>query len=188
MSLRLFSHTVSLPVVSLHAEAPVGMLVDFLIDRAHGTIIGGLVSQGGVFKPQIGILLWSDVLSLDQAIFIQDEDVILDPEDLIRQHERYHDHVSLIGLPVNTKAGVRLGEITDYAFEVDSGLLKTFHVVHKKLFAKTERLIDRTQVIEIRKDVMIVKGHLKAVKETQDAEVSAWKQSLIPVSASASGS
>ena len=73
----------------------------------------------------------------------------------------------LIGLPVKTKSGDNLGKIHDFIFDSDTGMI-TKYLVSNLLMVKNiwgnELIIDRSQVIEINENEMIVED--MAVKGT----------------------
>lgn len=110
------------------------------------------------------ILVAQDVRDvLPQGIVVNDEDVLSDPSELVRLKEIVAINFELLGKPVETSGGQKLGKINDYATETGSMIIKKLYVAQPiyKNFSGGTLGIDRTQIVEIT-DKKIVVNDLSA--------------------------
>jgi sporulation protein YlmC with PRC-barrel domain len=90
-----------------------------------------------------------DILS--QGLVVNDHEVLSDVEDLIRLQDILKLNFELLGKPVTTEKGKRIGKVSDYAVETGSLIIKKLYVARSiiKNFAGGTLSVDRTQIIEI---------------------------------------
>ena len=118
------------------------------------------------------ILLSQDARDIiKQGIVVNDHDVLVDPEELIRLKKVLELQYELLGKSVFTDKKRRLGKISDYAVEVPSLYIKKLYISQSilKSFSGGSLSVDRTQVIEITPHRVIVADPLKPVKATGSA-------------------
>lgn len=98
------------------------------------------------------ILLSKDVRDIvPQGLAIDDHNVLSEASELLRLRDILATDFELIGKPVITDGGRRLGKVADYATDMDSLYIQKFYVsqpVYKNL-AGGQLSIDRSQIVEI---------------------------------------
>lgn len=122
------------------------------------------------------ILLSQDIRDhVDKGFIINDHEVLVQPNELVRLQPVLKMAFVLIGKPVVTVNKQKLGKVTDYA--VDQA---TLHV--QKLYASQGLLksitggnlsIDRSQIVEITDRKIVILDPLKGIKESLPAAASA---------------
>ena len=110
------------------------------------------------------ILLTQDIRDvLPQGIVVNDEDVLTEPEELVRLKSVLSIGFDLLGKHVETASKQKLGKVSDYAVETESMFIKKIYVAQPiyKNFSGGNLGIDRTQIVEIT-DKKIVVSDLEA--------------------------
>lgn len=106
------------------------------------------------------ILLSKDIRDIvPQGLAVDDYDVLSDPEELIRMKEILSLDFDLMGKVVVTDTKRRLGKVSDYASDVASFFIQKLYIsqpVYKTL-AGGQLSIDRTQIVEITPDRIVVR-------------------------------
>jgi sporulation protein YlmC with PRC-barrel domain len=83
----------------------------------------------------------------------------------------------LLHFPVFTKSGVKLGKITDADFDMETQSVIKYHAA-ASAFSGNKFLIDRSQVLEITADKIVVDDSLAAEQNTEAAGQSAPQTAL----------
>lgn len=105
------------------------------------------------------ILVSQDIRdSLPQGLVVNDADVLTDQSELVRLTPVIQINFSLLGKPVETSSGRKLGKVSDFATEIDSMFIKKLYVsqpLYKNLGGGNLG-IDRTQIVEITDKKIVV--------------------------------
>ena len=118
--LKFYSELRGWEVASLRSQAKLAKVQDFLFDPRNGRIPAVIVlpkgviglPRGSALLPAEAILGWQEGM-----VFIQDEEAITPPEDLVRLKDLVDGHFSLIGVRVLTESGKKIGTVEDYSVE-----------------------------------------------------------------------
>lgn len=96
--------------------------------------------------------------SLPQGLVVNDADVLTEPQELVRLAPIIQLNFELIGKPVVTTSGRKLGKVSDYATETESMFIKKLYVTQPiyKNFSGGNLGIDRTQIVEITDKKIVV--------------------------------
>jgi len=155
---RYYSQTVGMPIMTEGGHR-LGRVHDIVMNTETGKIAGFLTDSGGkkVLAP-IDVLHWGSVMT------VHDEESILESEEIHQVMDSLKKGIKIMRNRVVTKSGEELGRVIDFAVN-DKFFLLTKLIVGKNflgLFYHKKRLIPATDIIEIRKDKIIVKDPLKA--------------------------
>lgn len=110
------------------------------------------------------VLLSQDVREItDNGIFVNDQDALAEPNELIRLKEIIQANFELINKPVQTVSHEHVGKVNDYAFEKDSLFVQKLYVGQSLLknFRGGNLSVDRTQIQEITNRRIIINDLLK---------------------------
>lgn len=157
--LMLSQRLLEKPVMSLQTGAEIAHTKQTIIDPASLQIIGYYV-ESKIKKENSLILKTQDVREVSQVGFIIDSiDEILPEDDLMRIKEITKLNFELIGLSVIDEKKQKLGKVVDYGIDPRSFIIHQLHVKQPilKSFHVAELLINRTQIVEINDNEIIVK-------------------------------
>ena len=145
------------PVLSLRTGSAVADVVSPIINPDN-LKIEGFYCQDNETKEQL-VLLYQDIRDvLPQGLVIDDHDVLSDPEELIRLRNLLELGFELIGKPVETIAGDKVGKVSDYALEGTTMFIQKLYVSQSILKSLTggNLSVDRTQIHEITPKKIII--------------------------------
>jgi len=153
--------------LSLRSGSPIGNLVEEIINPDNLKIEGWYAIDR--FDRKKGVLLNQDVRCiLPQGIAVNDHSDITDPKELIRLKDVMNIAFDLIGKKVRTESGKRLGKVIDYAFDKNGFFIEKIYVHQSviKSLSGGQLVIDRSQIVEVTHEKMIVKDAVvKAVEK-----------------------
>lgn len=156
---KYYSQTIGTPIMTM--GGPTGRkIVEVVIEPETGRIIGFLVTPRGEF-----VATPRDILYWNQRVIINDVEDIVEVDDIIKIKEILARKISVYKNRVFTQSGTYLGEVLDYAVN------PKFFVLTKLLVAKTvfglfpfqEKIIAHRDILEIKKDRIIVKDRFGVV-------------------------
>lgn len=161
---KLYSQTIGQFIVRKHDGEEIAVIEDLVIDTDTGKI-QGLWLKPFVFFAKSLILLWRDIQVWQIKLYIENEEVLAEPEDLIRLKPIFDKDIQIYHNQVITNENVYLGKVYDFNFDVDSGQIINLFIVKKFLFVPIERrILPLKEVIEIRSDAIVVKSDLRLSK------------------------
>jgi sporulation protein YlmC with PRC-barrel domain len=105
------------------------------------------------------VLLYQDIRDvIDQGFVVNDHDVLVEPEELIRLKNLMDQRFELLGKQVITSGKQKIGKVVDYATEVTTMYVQKIYVGQSilKNLAGGNLGIDRTQIIEITDKKIVV--------------------------------
>lgn len=157
--LMLSQRLLEKPVMSLQTGAEIAHTKQAIIDPASLQIIGYYVESR--IKKESGLILKTqDIREVSQVGLIVDSiDEILPEGDLLRIKEITKLQFELIGLSVIDEKKRKLGKVINYGTDPRSFIIHQLHVKQPilKSFHVAELLINRTQIVEINDNEIIVK-------------------------------
>lgn len=152
------------PVLSLRTGSTVAETLSPIINPDN-LKIEGFYCQDSENNAEL-VLLYQDIRDiLPQGLVIDDHDVLTDPEELIRLRGTLELKFDLIGKPVETIDGEKVGKVSDYALEGTTMFIQKLYVSQSILKSLTggNLSIDRTQIHEITQKKIIINELLKSV-------------------------
>jgi sporulation protein YlmC with PRC-barrel domain len=165
------SKLIDMPVGAIDEQAKIGKVADIVINPEDGKLLGFIVSSGllGFHKLTIG---WPDVIECDEnGLVIQTSGNLMPIADNVRIAKAVENEFTLDNIPVETKSGHRLGNLYDYAVNMELGSLTKIYV--RQLLPPQDRIISRSNIIAITKEKIIVRNLPAKVKVKAEAGVSA---------------
>lgn len=165
--LQLSSTLLNQSVLSLRTGGVVATAIGPIINP-NNLKIEGFYCDDRFDKNQL-ILLTQDIRDrVERGFVINDHEVLVEPEELIRLQKVLKLQFSLIGKPVVTVKKQRLGKINDYAVDDVAMYLQKIYVGQSILKSLTggNLSIDRSQIVEITDRKIVVQEPLKGVKDS----------------------
>lgn len=152
------------PVLSLRADTAIATVIAPIInpDKLR---IEGFYCQDRFDKKKQLVLLCQDIRDvLSQGYVVNDHDVLVEPEELIRLKNVMELDFQLVGKPVVTVSKERLGKVNDYAAETETMYIQKIYVGQSMLKSLTtgSLSIDRSQINEITPRRIIINDLLES--------------------------
>lgn len=165
------------PILSLRTGGEIGQAKLPIIDMAKLKIEGWYAEVPD--EKEIMILPSGEVRDMiAKGIVVNDHDAITPIEDMIRLKSVLDNDFELIGTTVENEAGVKLGKVHDYSADHQSFYIKKLYVGQSLLksvlsFTKPQLIIDRSQIVDVTKDKIIVKDATEKVQSSKTAPAQA---------------
>ncbi len=163
--LHLSSTLINQSVLSLRTGGQVAVATGPIINP-NNLKIEGFYCDDRFEKKQL-ILLAQDIRDrVEQGFVINDHEVLVEPEDLVRLEKILNLNFQILGKPVVTVTKQRLGKVNDYAVDDMALYVQKLYVSQSliKSIAGGSLSIDRSQITEITDRKIIVQDPLQGVK------------------------
>lgn len=170
--LLLSRSLINRPVLSLRTGGQVAKVVSPLFNPDNLKIEGFYCDDR--FSKQQLILLVQDIRdTLKQGYVINDHDVLVVPEELIRLKKVLRINYQLMDKPVYTPDKKKLGKVNDYAADSETMYVQKIYVGQSvlKTLSGGQLSIDRGQIIEITSRRIIVQDPLQPLDAAAPAAV-----------------
>jgi uncharacterized protein YrrD len=166
---RLFRQNIGNPVIAEDIKGPIGVLRDFVVDTENGKIVAIVLN-----KKKNLVVGERDIVSFTVFPRINSKEALIEGEDLVRVNNIQKKGIYIIDAKVFTEKGKYLGDCYDYSFDDNSLKLKKIFIAKNFLFffSIDERIIPIEEIIEIKRDKIIVKDDFVAEKQGSLAGVS----------------
>jgi sporulation protein YlmC with PRC-barrel domain len=141
---------VSKKVLSLRTNAPIASISQPIINP-NNLKIEGFYCQDRYSKNQL-VLLCQDIReTIPIGYIVNDHDVMVNPEDLVRLKDILDINFDPLGKQVETISGHKIGKVSDYASEIESMYIQKIYVTQPiyKTLNGGNLIIDRDQINEI---------------------------------------
>lgn len=138
------------PILSLRLGGPIATSGQPIINPNNLKIEGFYAVDK--FNGQSSILLTQDIREIgSQGLVVNDNDALTEPEHLVRLRDIIEINFTLIGKPVQTVSGDKIGKVTDFAIDSSSFYVHKIYVSQSLLknFSGGSLSVDRTQIHEI---------------------------------------
>lgn len=162
--LRLSHDLVGKPVMSLRTGQAVGLAVAPIINPNNLKIEGYYCEDKFDKKTEL-VLLYQDIRDIiPQGFVVNDHDVLVRPEELVRLKKVMELDFVLLGKPVVTLGKQKLGKVSDYAVELETMYIQKLYVSQNMLksFTGGNLAVDRSQINEITDSKIIVNDPLES--------------------------
>lgn len=113
-----YSSTFHLPVVSVANEAIIASLYRFIIDWSDMHIVAVWVKTSLTHKK---VILWSDIQELSNGWYVQSEDALSEPAELVRLEPVMDTFFNIKGATCKLLDETVLGKVSDFTFEDTTG-------------------------------------------------------------------
>jgi hypothetical protein len=149
-------------VLSLRVGSPIASITAPIINP-NNLKIEGFYCQDRYNKQEL-VLLYQDIRDmLPQGYVVNDHDVLVEPEELVRLREVLDMNFSLIGKPIETISKEKVGKVSDYATETETMYIQKIYAAQSilKSLSGGSLSIDRTQINEVTPQKIIINELLK---------------------------
>lgn len=160
--LQLSESLLNKPVMSLRTGQQVATAVEPIINPNNLKIEGFYCTDR--FSHNELILLYQDIRDIiAQGFVIDDHDVLVDPDELVRLKDVMKVGFKLIGKPVVTVTKERVGKVSDFATEMETMYIQKIYVSQNVFKSLTggNLGVDRNQINEITDKKIIINELLK---------------------------
>lgn len=156
--LLLSDKLLDVPVMSLQTGAELARTGEPIIDPRNLTIVAVYVS-GPALETNPSVLHISDIREVsDIGYIVDDSNVLMSTEGLVRLEEIIGFDFMLIGSRVKDRHGTKLGKVIDYAYEPSSFTVQQLHTNQSLLrsLSNASNIISRQQIIAVTDKEIIV--------------------------------
>ena len=135
-----------------------------------GTSLGPIINPNNLkiegfycadkFSKDTLILLAQDVRDIIvTGLVVNDHDVLTHPDELIRLKKVMDIGFSLLGKPVHTESGKKVGKIADFATDTKTLYVQKLYLTQSliKSIGSTQLSVDRNQILEITDRKIVIK-------------------------------
>ncbi|HSX35123.1 MAG TPA: PRC-barrel domain-containing protein [Candidatus Saccharimonadales bacterium] len=155
--LQLSTMLINRPVLSLRTGTQVATVLGPIINPGN-LKIEGFYCQDSRSKQQL-ILVSQDVRDImSRGFIINDHDQLVQPSELVRLTPVLQLSFALVGKPVFTSSGTKLGKVGDYSVDTDGMFVQKLYVTQSifKSLSGGNLGIDRSQIVEITDKKIVV--------------------------------
>lgn len=169
--LFLSNKFLNVAVVSINAGAKVGTVTEMIINPHKLRVDAFYVISRATGK---SVLHVEDIRGYGpQGLLIDHEEQLMDLADLVRLQEIAKIRYTLIDKKVVTEDKQKLGKVTDFVIDSETFKIMKIHVRQSVLknLQSSALVIDRSQIVELTNDKIIVKS--TAIKEQEGSVLKA---------------
>lgn len=145
------------PIVSLQMEAAIARAGEPIVDPRQLKIVGFYVEEEGLKEP--AVLHASDIREVSHlGLIVDDGEVIMPLDDLVRLQEIIDFNFSLIGTQVVDERGKKYGKVEDYSLDPKSFYIQQLYTHQSILHSLSamSNVIHRHQVISVTNERIVV--------------------------------
>lgn len=165
--LQLRKMIINRPVLSLRTGGIIGTAVSPIVNP-NNLKIEGFYCQDKFSKSSL-VLLTQDIRDmLPQGFVVNDHDVLVQPDELIRLKDVLATKFELMDKPVYTVNKKRLGKINDFAADSETMYIQKLYVGQSllKSLSGGQLSVDRSQIVEITDRKIIINDPLQPIEDS----------------------
>lgn len=170
--LLLGSHIIGTSVMGLQTGTKLAQIAHPVIDPSN-LKIAAYVIEGPMLTVHPSLLRIADVREMGEiGMIVDSSDEFIAVDDVIKIEELYHLGFSITGMSVIDDKKHKLGKVEDYGLDSDSFIIEQLHVnrgIFKSL-TETSLIINRSQIVEINNQHIVVRSTAKKVQPIMHAE------------------
>ncbi len=158
------------PVLSLRTGGQIALITAAIINP-NNLKIEGFYCDDRFEKKQL-VLLSQDIRDhIERGVVVNDHEVLVEPEELIRLKKVLEIGFVLIGKPVATVNKHRLGKVTNFAVDDQTLYVQKLYVSQSllKSISTGSLSVDRSQIVEITDRKIVIQEPLKPLSSTVPA-------------------
>ncbi|MGA2666729.1 MAG: PRC-barrel domain-containing protein [Patescibacteria group bacterium] len=143
---------IGLPIAALDTQSKIAEIRKILVDPESGSVLGFLVSAGGIFSPK-KVISSVDIRDWDRnGLVTESPNNLINPIDIVRIKEVLTQDFDLFGLKAKTESGKNLGSIENFLIETETNCVIKYYL--KDLVLKA-RIYPAEKVVRIEKNAII---------------------------------
>ena len=158
------------PVLSLRTGGQVAVTTATIINP-NNLKLEGFFCQDSVDKKEL-VLHYQDIRDvIAKGIVVNDHEVLVEPDDLVRLKDIMALDFELMGKPVETVSKAKIGKVNDYATETETMYIQKLYVGQSllKSFTGGSLSVDRNQITEITNRKIVIQDILQGTVATAGA-------------------
>ena len=175
--LLLKDRLAKIPIMSLQTGAKIAETAQPIIDPRQLRIVA-LYCEGPRLDFHPAVLHVDDIREVGAlGIIVDSADNLMSPEDLVRLQEVINFNFQLVGKRVKEDTGRKVGQVVDFAVDLDSFFVTKLYVQPSFLesLQMLQVIIGRSQVIEVNDKEIVVRSATVEQKNASVAESLAVK-------------
>lgn len=156
--LQLSGSLTNQPVLSLQTGGVVAVTNSVIINP-NNLKIEGFYCTDGFDRKRLVVLLNQDVRDIiAQGLVVNDQNVLAEPEELVRLKDVMDTHFEVLGKQVVTTRKEKLGKVIEYAVDSETMHIQKLYIAQSlfKNLTSGNLGIDRSQIVEITDKRIIV--------------------------------
>ena len=160
--LQLSASILNRPIMSLRTGGEIATVTTPIINPNNLKVEGFYCTDK--FDGKELILLYQDIRDIiQQGFVVDDHDVLVEREELVRLKKVLDLNFELLGKQVVTTSKEKVGKVSDYAVETTTMFIQKLYASQSllKSFTGCSLSIDRTQIVEITNKKVIINELLK---------------------------
>lgn len=157
------------PVIAQAFGDMVGSIDGILLNPDTGKAEGFFVAIPGFLQSTELFLAAADIRRWGRAVEVLDADILGPLDEHVRFHRIAKERRAILGMPVRTESGLRLGRCADVQFDTETFQLQWLFPRKYRLFWGVP--IPAHAVCEVRRDAVVVKDRVLPAKEQQVSPV-----------------
>ncbi len=151
----LRSEIIGRPVGALEEKAKVGTARDIVVNPEDGRVLA-LVIRTGFLGQGYKVVDWQDVRAVEKSgVVVGTVEQMLAPEEMVRVDQLIKDGFQLVGLPVITTGGHKIGRVNNFCFDSDTGRLSQLYV---RSILGPNRIIGMSSVVRVESRKVVVRN------------------------------
>ena len=156
------------PVLSLQTGTELARTEQAIIDPSNLHIVGYKLSGRLLSNPNNSYIRTNEIREYAPlGLIVNSNDDILTEDDIITQKQIYELGFNPVGLKVIDEHKSRLGKVVGYTVNIPSFTILQLRVAKSGIYqiVNTDKLIHRSQIVEINNTEIIVKATTKKLKD-----------------------
>ncbi|HLB32437.1 MAG TPA: PRC-barrel domain-containing protein [Patescibacteria group bacterium] len=150
----LRSEIIGRPVGALEEKAKVGVARDVIVNPEDGRVLA-LVVGTGIFRQGQKVVGWQDVRAVEESgVVIGSVEQMLAPREIVRVDQLMKDGFHLVGLPVVSTGGQKIGRVNNFCFDAVTGRLTQLYV---RGYWGPNRIINWATVMRIEPNRVVIR-------------------------------
>lgn len=146
----LHSQLIFFPIISLQTGQTIGKLGNAIVNLEKLEIVAFFVTENPI-GPEATLMI-RDIRQLAKdCLVIDSADEIANSSEIVRIQQLLNSGYKVVGLPVFTQSGTRLGNVIDFTINWETKLISKLYVKPKlwQRFLSSNLVIDRLQIVEV---------------------------------------
>ena len=128
MNLRQVSNVRDMPVLDLEAGAPLGRVVNWVVNPRDQRIAAWLLNKSRLLQAQPAIVP-ADIAEYGPHMLVaRDRQTVIAPSEVVGLPELITNQMSVVGFRATTDQGQILGTVTDIIFDTISAQIQTYYI------------------------------------------------------------
>lgn len=152
----LRSDIIGLPVGALEEKAKIGVVSDVVVNPDNGTILA-LIIKTGFLRQERKVVDWQDVRVVEKSgVVVGTVEQLIALEEMVRVEQLIKDGFHLVGLPVFTTSGQKIGRVNNFRFDSVTDSLNQLYV---RGFWGPNRIIGMSSIVRIELRKVVVRNN-----------------------------